>query len=198
VSIASAEAPADPHELVLVVEARGDRIAEVRHYGDPLGPVRARASATDPLALGPAGEVALERGAPEAGVVGIARALVAGVEAHDDDAVRALLAEDVVLHDVTARRTRRGRDAYVAGLHEAGRVAVDRQHAGARFVVVEGAVLGPEPSGAPTEAADPSAPASPPQEHGFADVHRVVDGKVAETWRFVNRRGRPGRMRPRP
>jgi ketosteroid isomerase-like protein len=174
----------------------------VRQLGDPLGPVRPRTgpgtseatSEAEPLALGPAGEVVLEGGAPDPSLADLTRSLMDAVEARKDDAVRALLAEDVVLHDLATRRTRRGRDAWVAGMRETlgetGHVTVDRHHPGARFVVVEGAVHGRE--------ADPAAPASPPQEHGFADVHRVVDGAIAETWRYVNRRGRPRRVVPRP
>lgn len=196
------------NELVLLIEPRGDQIAEVRHFGDPLGPVRPRASHAEPLDLGPVGEVALAADPADPALVGVARSLVDAVEGRNDDAVRALLAADVVLHDVAGRRTRRGRDAYVEGMREtlgeAGHVAVDGVHAGAGFVVVEGALLGRETSGAapapsskgpPENAADPAAP---PKEHGFADVHRVVDGTIAETWHYVNRRGRPARVAPRP
>ena len=191
VSATSRENPALRHELVLLVEARGDHVTAVHHFGDPLGPVRLGQGEQEPLDLGPMGEPALERGAGEAAELDVARTLATAIDAREDDAVRALLAEDVVLHDVIARRTRRGRDGYVAGmretLDETGRLAVDRHLAGSRFVVVTGVVFGRDPP--PTTTGEPE-----PQEHGFADVHRMVDGTIAETWHYVNRRGRPLRL----
>lgn len=195
VTVANREAPGLRHELVLLVEPRGERMAAVHHFGDPLGPVRMGPGKEEPLALGPVGEPELAGGPGEAGAIDAAKQLAAAVDAREDDAVRTRLAEDVVLHDVTARRTRHGRDGWLAGWRETlgptGRLVVDRHLAGSRFVVVEGAVYGREPK---TEGdAKPE-----PQEHGFVDVHRIVDGTIAETWHYVNRRGRPHRPRVRP
>lgn len=201
VSVASHDAPAARHELVLLVDTRGDHIAAVHHFGDPLGPIRARApNEAEPLDLGPASPLVLEDGAPEHGAAEAAhleatRRLMDAVDGRDDAGVRARVVEDAVLHDVAARRTRRGRDAYAAGMRETlgetGHVAVDRLHAGGGFVIVAGSVFGREP--------EPATPApSPAQEHGFADVHRMVDGAIAETWHYVNRRGRPHHPRPTP
>jgi ketosteroid isomerase-like protein len=196
VSATSRESPALRHELVLLVEARGDHVAAVHHFGDPLGPVRLGLDEQEPLDLGPVDEPALEHGAAAQAQVDAARTVATALDDRNDDAVRALLTEDVVLHDVKARRTRRGPDGYVAGMRETlgetGHLAVNRHLAGPRFVVLEGAVLG---HGPPMGKAA-SEPASEPQEHGFVDVHRMVDGKIAETWHYVNRRGRPHRLRP--
>jgi len=182
--------PRPRYELVLLVELQGDRIASVRHYGDPLGPVRVGPDPEEPLDLGPPGEVELERGTPEASHVATAEALVEALDGRKDAAARALLAEDVVLHDVVARRTRRGRERYLAGyramLGDTGHPRVDRRHAGAGFVVLEGAVHGRDPT------------AEDRKEHGFADVHRVIDGTIVETWHYLNRRGRPLQSRTRP
>jgi ketosteroid isomerase-like protein len=198
VTVASLENPVLRYELVLLVEPRGDRIAAVRHFGDPLGPVRVGPNEEEPLALGPLGEPVLERGASEPALVDVARALTTALDGVEDEAARARLAEDVVLHDVAARRTRRGREGYLAGMRETlgptGHLAVDRHLAGSGFVVLEGAVYGREAS----SAAKAEGEATTPQEHGFVDVHRVVDGLIAETWHYVNRRGRPPRPRLRP
>lgn len=180
------------HELLLLVEIRGDLVAAIRHYGDPLGPLRTAPSAEAPLDLGPVGEPTVERGTAEPGHAEVARALLEAIDGRKDAAARALLAEDVVLHDVTASHTRRGRDevlaAYRATLGEGdrGRLALDRQHAGPGLVIIEGAVHGRDTD------------ADPPQEHGFADVFRVEDGVVAEAWHYVNRRGRLHRPRVQP
>jgi len=189
VSVGNRENPALRHELVLLIEVRDDRIAAAHHFGDPLGPIRLGQSQQEPLDLGPVGEPVLEQGAGARAQVDAARALITAVDARDDDAVRALLTEDVTLHDMAARRTRRGRDGYVEGMRETlgttGHLAVDQHLAGSRFVVLMGVVFGrttpPSKDSAPSE----------PQEHGFADVHRMVDGTIAETWHYVNRRGRP-------
>jgi ketosteroid isomerase-like protein len=187
VSVASRKDLAARHEVVLRVEPGGDRIAAVHHFGHPLGPVRAYPREQEPLDLGPVGEVALVGGASEPARAEAIAKLMAAIDERKDDAARALLAEDAVLHDVTAGRTRQGRDGYVAGMRETlgetGHLAIDRRLAGGSFVVVEGAIFG----------RDAEAQPGAPQEHGFADVHRMVDGTIAETWRYVNRRGRPHR-----
>lgn len=185
VTVAGTEGPGLRHEMVLVIETRDDRVTAVRQYGDPLGPVRPRPGhPTEPLDLGPVGEPVVELGTPAPALAQTARALASAIDERRDDDARARLADDVVLHDVTGRRTLRGRDAYVTGMRdalgEAGHLRVDALHEGARAVIVEGAVLGRE-ADAPTD----------PREHGFADVHRVVDGAIAETWHYVNRRNRP-------
>lgn len=203
VSVGSREDPELRHELVLLVEPRGELVAAVHHFGDPLGPLRQRASPLppsggldEPLALGPVGEPTRAGGPAETAAVEAAEQLAAALDAREEDAVWTRLAADVVLHDVIARRTRQGRDGWLAGMREtlgpAGRLVVDRHLAGSRFVVVEGAVYGREP------AAGRGEPPAEPQEHGFVDVHRFVDGTIAETWHYVNRRGRPHRRRVRP
>jgi hypothetical protein len=198
VSVASREDPALRYELVLLVEPRSDRIAAVHHFGDPLGPLRMGPGKEEPLALGPVGEPALERGAADPTLAVAARELAADLDGRSDEAVRARLAEDVVLHDVTARRTRRGRDGYLEGMRETlgptGHLAVDRHLTGAPFVVLEGAVYGREAA----SSGKPEGAAAAPQEHGFVHVHRIVDGAIVETWHYVNRRGRPHRPRVRP
>jgi ketosteroid isomerase-like protein len=131
--------------------------------------------------------VALEGGPPDVAHVDATKQLVAALDGRKDDAVRALLAEDVVLHDVSARRTRRGRDGYLEGWRETlgpkGHVAVARHYAGQRFVVMEGTLYGRD---------------AKPQAHGFADIHRLADGKIVETWHYVNRRGQPHQPQIRP
>jgi ketosteroid isomerase-like protein len=123
--------------------------------------------------------------------VALTKSLTLALDGRKDAAASAMLAEDVVLHDVIARRTRRGRPGYLAGhratLGEAGHLVLDRHHAGPRWVVIEGAVHGRE-----------STPEGAALEHGFADVHRVVDGAIVETWHYVNRRGRPHTPRVQP
>jgi ketosteroid isomerase-like protein len=196
VSIGNREQPTFHYELALLVEVEGDRIAAVHHFGDPLGPVRVGPSEQEPLDLGPVAAVALEGGPPEVAHVDATRQLVAALDGREHDAVRALLAEDVVLHDVVARRTRRGRDGYLEGwratLGPTGHVAVIRHYAGRRFVAMEGAIHGRDAEG------KPQAAEGEPQEHGFADIHRLADGKIVETWHYLNRRGRPHRPRIGP
>jgi ketosteroid isomerase-like protein len=201
VSVASGRDPTLRHELVLLVEPRDDAIAAVHHFGDPLGPLRWGPSKEEPLDLGLVGEPTMVAvsGVAAAAQMDLAEQLTAAIERRDDDAVRARLAADVVLHDVAARRTRRGPDGYLTGIREtlgaAGHLRVDRRLAGSGFAVLEGAVLGRE---AAADATGAGAEPAEPQEHGFADVHRMVDGAIAETWHYVNRRGRPYHPRPAP
>ncbi|MCX4245989.1 nuclear transport factor 2 family protein [Paraliomyxa miuraensis] len=175
--------PPNRHELVLMVMPRGDGIGAIHHHGDPLGPIRLGSDPSEPMDLGPLGEVALERGKPNPDAIALVTDLTEALDGRKDDAARARLAETVVLHDIIARRTRRGRDAYLAGFQatmgDSGHLTIARSHSAAGWVVVEGAVHGREPS------------AENPQEFGFADVHRVIDGAIAETWHYVDRRGRP-------
>jgi ketosteroid isomerase-like protein len=181
-SIGNREQPAFRYELVLLVEVRDDRIAAVHHFGDPLGPVRVGAIEQEPLDLGPVAAVELEGGPPDVANVDATKQLVAALEGRKDDAVRALLAEDVVLHDGPARRTRHGRDGYLEGWRETlgpkGHMEVTRHHAGQRLVVMEGTLYGRDAE----------------TSHGFADIHRLADGKIVETWHYVNRRGQPLRL----
>lgn len=190
VSIASREQPTMRYELALMIETQGDRISAVHQFGDPLGPVRIGPNEQEPLDLGPT-TVVLEGGPPTLAHVDATKRLAEALQARNDDAVRALLAEDVVLHDVIARRTRRGRDGYLAGfaetLGEAGHLVVDEHYAGERMVVMVGAI---DSRGTQADAEA--------MEHGFADIHRLADGKVLETWHYVNRRGRARRPRLRP
>lgn len=197
VTVANREGAGLRNELVLLVEPRGDLVAAVHHFGDPLGPVRLGAGGKEePLALGPVGEPTLEGGPAVATAVDAAKQLAVAVDARADEAARAYLREDVVLHDVIARRTRQGREGWLAGMRETlgpiGRLVVDQHLAGPRFIVLEGAIYGRD-----GDARDGDAKAEP-QEHGFVDVHRIVDGAIAETWHYVNRRSRPYRPRLRP
>jgi ketosteroid isomerase-like protein len=194
VSVGNRKQPSLRYELVLLVETRGDRIAAVHHFGDPLGPVRVGPNEQEPLDLGPLVDPTLEGGPPVVAHGDTTLRLVEALEDRNDATVRALLAADVVLHDVTARRTRRGRDAYLTGFHETlgpkGHLEVIRHHASERFVIIEGTLHGREPA--------PQAATATPQEHGFADLHRLADGVIVETWHYVNRRGRARLPRARP
>ncbi len=189
-SVADREQPELRYELALMIDVRGDRIAAVHHYGDPLGPVRVGPSAEEPLDLGPVALV-VEGGAPSVAHADAVGRLRDALDGRDEAAARALLDEGVVLHDVVARRTRRGPEGYLAGfrelLGEAGHLKVSQLEAGESFVVMVGVIDGRSKN------AD-----GQPMEHGFADVHRLVGRKVVETWHYVNRRGRaqPPTLRP--
>ena len=169
------------YEMALVVRTKGDRIQTVRHYGDPLGPVRLGPAAVDPLDLGPVGSVAFEGGAANAENIATARALTEALERRDDEAAVALLDPAVVLHDIRARKSRRSpkdfATAYRADLGTKGHLTIAHHYAGTQYVVLEGSLRGHEDD-------------EVGQEHGVLDVHRLQDGKIAETWHYLNRRAR--------
>lgn len=171
------------YELVLMVEVAGDRISSIRHYGDPLGSVRAGPPTVEPP-LGPPGPVERAAGPPTIEHVASTRALAEALERGDDETARALLAPQVVMHDVRARKTWHGptdvTTAYRADLGPRGHLTIAHHYAGSQYVVVEGAL-----SIGQTKEDDV------PRERGFVDLHRLERGKIAETWHYLNRRDRP-------
>ncbi len=171
------------YEVALVVRSKDGRIQTVRHYGDPLGPVRLGPAAVDPLDLGPVGSVPFESGPPNAEDIATARTLIEAFDRRDDEAALALLDPAVVLHDIRARKSRRGpkdfATAYRADLGTKGHLTIAHHYAGTQYVVLEGSLRDHE--------AD-----EPGQEHGVLDVLRLKNGKIAETWHYLNRRARVG------
>ncbi|MEX1362666.1 MAG: nuclear transport factor 2 family protein [Nannocystaceae bacterium] len=177
------------NEIVLLVDGQADQIASVRQHGDPLGPIRERAEDSGrTLDLGPVGQPSLERGEAPPAHVGLVGRLVQALEARDADATQPLVAQTAVLHDIQARRTHRGRSEVITGLlatlGEQGHLTVQHQYATASMVVVEGAVFGREQD-----------PDGSDREHGFVDIYRLEGGEIVETWRYLDRRGRPHRRK---
>ena len=188
VSIDKTTDPNVRFELVLLLDVKEGKIASVRQYGDPLGPVRSRAEDTEgTLDLGPIGTISVEGGQPNLDHVKAAKTQLEALNGSLKD-LAPLLSDNVLLHDVSVRRTREGKDEYQQGyratLGEKGKVDAAHMHATANFVMVEGAVHGKA-----------TADDGSPREHGFVDIHRFEDGVIAETWHYVNRRGRPARVR---
>ncbi|MEM7158611.1 MAG: nuclear transport factor 2 family protein [Myxococcota bacterium] len=185
----SVDKTTDPNlrfDLVLLVDFKEDEIASVRQYGDPLGPVRSRAEDTErTLDLGPPSPIEMVHGEPNLDHVKAAKAHLEAQNGSLDD-LAPLLGDDAVLHDVTVRRTRNGKKDYQQGyqltLGDKGSVQAVRMHAAGDFVMVEGAVHGRV-----------SADDGSPREYGYVDIHRFEDGLIAETWHYVNLRGRPSR-----
>lgn len=190
IAVVDADTPEYGYEIVLLFEERGDQIAMVRQYGDPLGPVRMSAEdlAGRSLAIGPVGSPVVHTGPADPASVALVEAAHDGLEAREDAAVRSRIAEAVVVHDIKGRRTRKGADDYLevmkSTLGEEGHLMRLKTHAAGNWVIVEGAVYGVETD------ADGNA-----REHGLVDVHRLEGGAIAETWHYLNRRGRPHRSR---
>lgn len=176
-------------EVGLVFEIRQDQIAMVRQYGDPLGPVRPRPEDTGAtLDLGPPDALAVSQGEADPALTTVVEALSRAIEARDEAAMRAVLGRDVVLHEVKERRNLAGPEAYAkamtAAVGEKGHQMTLGTRAVGDRVIVEGAIYGV------TTDEDGSA-----REHGVLDIHRVQGGQIVETWRYLNRRGRPHRRR---
>lgn len=189
--------PGAGNELVLLIKGRGEQMQTVRQYGDALGPLRFHPEDRErTLDLGPIAEPTWHAGPADDAAMAVVEALGKAIEARDEAAVRAQLADGVRLHDVKARRTREGEDGFLEGMRgtlgEDGHLVALHQFGAGETVVVEGAVYG-------LEADDEGNP----REHGFADVHRLAGGEIVETWHYLNRRGRPSRRKqvvvpPRP
>ncbi len=177
--------PSPRYEMVLMLEHGDEGDATMRHYGDPLGPVRSLpADVGGTLAVGPVpAEPAVHGGPPVVAHVAATRTLLAALGPNPAPTPPPL-ATTVVLHDIVARRTHRGPDAYLAEyratLGPTGHIQVSHHYAGRHWVIVEGTIHG-----------QTAAPGQPPGAHGFADVHRLEHGQIVETWHYFNRRGRP-------
>lgn len=184
-NVSADDRPGSDYELALVLDGKGDRISSIRHYGDPLGPVSARPEdAGRTLDLGPTDPPVLDRGEPTVHHVAVVRSWRQALASRAPAKARATLADDVVLHDVTRRRTTRGAAAMISAFSKAlgddGALEILHEHATASMVMVEGAIYGLHTD------AD-----GHPVEHGVLDLYRLRDGVIVEAWRFLNRRGRP-------